>query len=52
LTVEAWNRAIGTAAVLVGETKLGAPYVYSAGGPNAFDCSNGPCTTAPIRKPP
>jgi cell wall-associated NlpC family hydrolase len=25
--------------VLVGETKLGAPYVYSAGGPNAFDCS-------------
>lgn len=39
LTVEAWNRAIGTAAVLVGETKLGAPYVYSAGGPNAFDCS-------------
>ena len=39
LTIETWNRAIGTAAVMVGETKLGAPYVYSAGGPDAFDCS-------------
>lgn len=39
LTVDAWNRAIAAASVQVGETKLGAPYVYAAGGPNAFDCS-------------
>ena len=39
LTIEVWNRAIRDAVVMAGATKLGAPYVYSAGGPNAFDCS-------------
>ena len=39
LTADAWRRAIGQAVVEAGATKLGAPYVYSAGGPNAFDCS-------------
>lgn len=39
LTAAVWRMAIGQAVVDAGETKLGAPYVYSAGGPNAFDCS-------------
>ncbi len=39
LTAAAWRMAIGQAVVDIGETKLGAPYVYSAGGPDAFDCS-------------
>ena len=29
----------GDAAVAIGHTKLGAPYVYGAKGPNSFDCS-------------
>ena len=39
LTAATWRRAIGQAVIDAGETKLGAPYVYSAGGPDAFDCS-------------
>lgn len=39
LTAATWRIAIGQAVVDSGETKLGAPYVYSAGGPDAFDCS-------------
>jgi cell wall-associated NlpC family hydrolase len=39
LTAAVWRMAIGQAVVDAGETKLGAPYVYAAGGPNAFDCS-------------
>ncbi|MCG9477702.1 MAG: C40 family peptidase [Actinomycetia bacterium] len=39
LTAAVWRMAIGQAVVDAGETKLGAPYVYSAGGPYAFDCS-------------
>lgn len=39
LTTATWRRAIGQAVIDAGETKLGAPYVYSAGGPDAFDCS-------------
>lgn len=39
LTAAVWRQAIGTAVITVAATKLGAPYVYSAGGPNAFDCS-------------
>ena len=39
LTAATWRIAIGQATVDAGETKLGAPYVYSAGGPYAFDCS-------------
>ena len=39
LDQRAWDRAIGTAVVTIGATKLGSPYVYSAGGPDAFDCS-------------
>ncbi|MEI7622063.1 MAG: C40 family peptidase [Actinomycetes bacterium] len=39
LTTAIWRMAIGQAVVDAGETKLGAPYVYSAGGPYAFDCS-------------
>jgi len=39
LTAEAWRLAIGQAVVNEGATRLGAPYVYSAGGPHAFDCS-------------
>lgn len=39
LTTATWRMAIGQAAVDAGETKLGAPYSYSAGGPWAFDCS-------------
>ena len=39
LTSAVWSRAIGQAVVNAGVTRLGAPYVYSAGGPDAFDCS-------------
>ncbi len=39
LTAAAWRMAIGQAVVDAGATKLGAPYVYSAAGPYAFDCS-------------
>ena len=39
LTAATWRIAIGQATVDAGETKLGAPYSYSAGGPYAFDCS-------------
>jgi cell wall-associated NlpC family hydrolase len=39
LTTAVWRMAIGQAVVDAGETKLGAPYVYAAGGPYAFDCS-------------
>ena len=39
LTSAVWRMAIGQAAVDAGERKLGAPYSYSAGGPDAFDCS-------------
>ncbi|MEJ6512054.1 MAG: C40 family peptidase [Actinomycetota bacterium] len=39
LTAAAWRMAIGQAVVDAGATKLGTPYVYSAAGPNAFDCS-------------
>ncbi|CAB4617659.1 unannotated protein [freshwater metagenome] len=39
LTAATWRIAIGQAVVDAGETKLGAPYSYSAGGPYAFDCS-------------
>jgi len=39
LTAAAWRMAIGQAVVDAGATKLGAPYVYSATGPYAFDCS-------------
>ena len=39
LTAAVWRMAIGQAVVDAGETKLGAPYVYAAGGPYAFDCS-------------
>ncbi|MEX1217646.1 MAG: C40 family peptidase [Acidimicrobiales bacterium] len=39
ITAAAWRMAIGQAVVDAGKTKLGAPYVYAAGGPNAFDCS-------------
>ena len=39
LTAAVWRMAIGQAVVDAGETKLGAPYVYAAGGPNSFDCS-------------
>jgi len=31
--------AIGQAVVDAGATRLGAPYVYGASGPNVFDCS-------------
>lgn len=39
LSTSSWRDAIGTAVVTAGATKLGAPYLYSAGGPDAFDCS-------------
>lgn len=39
LTAATWRRAIGQAVVDAGTTRLGAPYSYSAGGPDAFDCS-------------
>lgn len=39
LTAATWRLAIGTAVVTEGATRLGKPYVYSAGGPDAFDCS-------------
>ena len=39
LTAAVWRMAIGQAVIDAGETKLGSPYVYSASGPNAFDCS-------------
>lgn len=39
LTSAVWRMAIGQAAVDAGERKFGAPYSYSAGGPDAFDCS-------------
>lgn len=39
LTAAVWQMAIGQAVVDAGETKLGTPYVYAAGGPYAFDCS-------------
>lgn len=39
LTAATWRMAIGQAVIDAGETKLGAPYVYAAGGPYAFDCS-------------
>lgn len=39
LTAATWRMAIGQAVINAGETKLGTPYVYSAAGPNAFDCS-------------
>lgn len=39
LVAEIRRQAIGRSVVETGATKLGAPYVYSAGGPNAFDCS-------------
>lgn len=39
LTAEALRLAIGEVVVDAGETRLGAPYVYSAAGPDAFDCS-------------
>lgn len=39
LTAAAWRMAIGQAVVDAGAIKLGAPYLYSASGPYAFDCS-------------
>ncbi len=39
LTAAVWRMAIGQAVVDAGAAKLGAPYVYSASGPYAFDCS-------------
>lgn len=39
LTAAVWRMAIGQAVIDAGETRLGRPYVYSASGPEAFDCS-------------
>jgi cell wall-associated NlpC family hydrolase len=33
------NGSVANAAIRAGLTKVGSPYVWAAGGPNAFDCS-------------
>lgn len=39
LALSAVSGGYGAAAVAAARTKLGAPYVWGASGPNAFDCS-------------